>query len=386
MSRKTTTSARPTIAATSPAGVTTTHTIQYWSVDNAGNVESTHTATIRVDSTAPTTADSTPGGWITSIPVTVTLSAVDTASGVSSTLYQINGAAVTTYTAPFTVSTPGTTTLSYASADIAGNRETTKTVTLRVDSAPPATGDNAPAGWSRTPVSVTLVASDAVSGVAATRYRIGAGAPATYTAPIGVAAEGTTTLSYWSIDAAGNTEPTRTATVRIDSLAPVTSDDVPAGWQTAPVPVDLTAVDAVSGVASTRYTLDGGAAATYTAPFTISTQGTTTIAFSSADNAGNRESTHTVTVLLDSVAPTTADDAPAGWLSATTATVTLTATDGVSGLAFTKLSVDGGVDATYTAPIAVSTQGTTQACASTPWRRPAPWRSTTATRSPAPRP
>ena len=45
-------------------------------------------------------------------------------------------------------------------------------------------------GWSAVPQTVTLAASDALSGVAATHYIIDGGAVQTYTAPFTVAAEG----------------------------------------------------------------------------------------------------------------------------------------------------------------------------------------------------
>ena len=47
-------------------------------------------------------------------------------------------------------------------------------------------------------------------------------------------AEGTHTIAYAAIDAAGNTEATKTATVRIDDTAPTTTDDAPTGWVSGP--------------------------------------------------------------------------------------------------------------------------------------------------------
>jgi subtilase family serine protease len=66
-------------------------------------------------------------------PVKVTLTATDSGSGVASTVYQINGGAVTTYSAPFTVSAAGSDTVTFHSTDKAGNVESTKTVSFTID-------------------------------------------------------------------------------------------------------------------------------------------------------------------------------------------------------------------------------------------------------------
>src|SRR5262249_35714772 len=96
------------------------------------------------DTTPPTTlASAGPGanakGW-NATPVTITLSATDNAggSGVKEVRYSLTGATkvsrvVSGSTAAVTVSAEGITTLTYYAVDNAGNKETGKTLTVRVD-------------------------------------------------------------------------------------------------------------------------------------------------------------------------------------------------------------------------------------------------------------
>ena len=80
-------------------------------------------------------------------------------------------------------------------------------------------------GWRNKPQMVTLIGSDAGSGVAATYYAISTGAVKgavkTYTGPFSIAAAGSHAVSYWSVDAAGNRETTHSAYVNIDTGRPV---------------------------------------------------------------------------------------------------------------------------------------------------------------------
>src|SRR5439155_10129807 len=121
--------------------------------------------------------------------------------------------------------------------------------------------------------------------------------------------DGTHTITYRSTDAATNTETAKTATVRIDTTAPVTTDNAPAGWSASAVTVTLSATDATSGVASTQYKIDG--AATFTtgtsvsipAPADHSNDGAHTITYRSTDAATNVETNKTATVRIDTTAP-----------------------------------------------------------------------------------
>ena len=117
------------------------------------------------------------------------------------------------------------------------------------------------------------------------------------------------TVEYRSTDNAGNVETLRSATVRIDTTLPLTTDDAPAGWRTSAVTVTLTANDALSGIASTEYRVDGGSFQNGTsvlipAPADHSNDGAHTVEYRSADNAGNAELLHSATVRIDTTLPT----------------------------------------------------------------------------------
>ncbi len=76
-------------------------------------------------------------------------------------------------------------------------------------------------GWRHTSQVVTLRATDAASGVAATYYKLDGAAKQTYTAPFTIAAPGSHVVKYWSADWAGNVEAKRTGYVNIDVSKPV---------------------------------------------------------------------------------------------------------------------------------------------------------------------
>jgi hypothetical protein len=124
-----------------------------------------------------------------------------------------------------------------------------------------------------------------------------------------------------------------------DCTAPVTTDDAPAGWQNASFSVTLTPSDTGgAGVDYTSYRVDNGTWANGTS-VSISTEGNHTVEYYSVDNNNNTESTNTTYAALDLNAPNTTDDAPSGTQSAAF-TVMLSATDNMSGVAYTSYRVD----------------------------------------------
>jgi hypothetical protein len=112
-------------------------------VKGGTHIGSVYVYLLDLDVVAPTTTASlapspNPTGW-NSAAVTVTLKASDAGSGVASTEYRLQGAATwTPYSSPFPVSTQGSSVWEYRSIDQAGNVETPKTVTVKLDTGKPA--------------------------------------------------------------------------------------------------------------------------------------------------------------------------------------------------------------------------------------------------------
>ena len=91
-----------------------------------------------------------------------------------------------------------------------------------VDSRPPVTeveirGSSGDDGWHTSPVTVYLNATDDLSGVNHTYYKLGTGPWLEYTAPFVVSANGNQTLQYYSVDRAGQEESHKTTYVMIDT-------------------------------------------------------------------------------------------------------------------------------------------------------------------------
>ena len=183
----------------------------------------------------------------------------------------------------------------------------------KVDTTVPVTSDDAPAAWQNAAVTVTLSVTETGSGVASTVYRVDGGSFQSGTsisvpAPADHSNDGVHAIEYRSTDNAGNVELLRSATVRIDTTLPTTTDDAPAGWRSSDVTVTLSPSDALSGIASTEYRVDGGVFQNGTsvlvpAPADHSNDGAHLVEYRSTDNAGNVEPLRSATVRIDTELP-----------------------------------------------------------------------------------
>jgi hypothetical protein len=213
-------------------------------------------------------------------------------------------------------------------SDVAGHTTTASVTGVRIDRHAPSTTATAPSGWQSGDVTVTLSATDGLSGVAATYSSVDGAAPRPGTT-VSVTTEGTHEVSYWSVDEAGNVESARTVTVLVDETAPTitgraTTRSNAAGWYGSAVQVAFDCQDAVSGVASCQ------------PEATLSAQGENSATGTAVDLAGNRGTTTVSGIKVDTVAPTVTiagvQDGAVYTLGAVP-TATASATDATSGLA-----------------------------------------------------
>ena len=262
-------------------------------------------------------------------PVTVTLSAADTGgAGVQETRYttdgsdpQTSGTAVT-YTGALTVAQ--STIVRFASTDNAGNHEAPQSqqiqvASAQVDTTPPATsvtcdGSACSTGWYRTGTTVALTAADTGgSGLDKTLYTLDGTDPwtsataTTYTAPFTVPQ--TMTVTFASVDRAGNREGPRSQMLRIDRTNPTVSITSPVSGlsfrrgTTIQIAASATDTESGSGVSTVAFYRDGTKlSADNTAPYTASwsvpknASGSHSLTAVAIDRAGNTATSPAVNV------------------------------------------------------------------------------------------
>ncbi|WP_224981586.1 OmpL47-type beta-barrel domain-containing protein [Geomonas agri] len=219
------------IAVAAPVSGSASHTISWYSIDAAGNQETTRSVTFTVqavvvsDTTPPVTASSfnPAAGAIFKGSQAVTLTPVDVGSGVKTTYYKIDAGAFIQGTV-FAVSGDGLHTFSYYSVDNANNTETAHVSNqFRIDTIAPVTSSSAVAGTTYTGnQSFTLTPADSGSGVASTWYKLDGAVSFTQGTSIAVTAPASGsvshTISWYSIDTAGNQEVTKSATFTVSAV------------------------------------------------------------------------------------------------------------------------------------------------------------------------
>ena len=226
-------------ATTSGANVTIrgdlkNHQLEYWSTDKAGNVEAHNRLYFNIDTTKPTLAPTkSPSGEWSDQDVTVSAGASDGLSQVAGVSYVAKEEDGSTYasgiTDTFKITDDGAYTVTFTATDKAGNSQTA-VIQAKLDTEDPVTEASTTSvdsdGWYATDVTYNLSATDmGGSGVMETWYQIDGQAPQ-QSESAKVIDDGTTrerTLTYWSVDAAGNKEADNTITLKIDSAKPIVS-------------------------------------------------------------------------------------------------------------------------------------------------------------------
>lgn len=242
------------------------HILRYQARDKVNNIEPAKTITLSIDMTPPTfflAAGRLPNasGWYTaSVPYTLTVS--DSVSDQPKSYYRLDDGEWQTGTG-FTLAADGIYRVEAYGEDLAGNRSATVTEEVRLDAAAPVTdwakegapGDN---GWYVSDVTVLLLPTENVSGVASTRYRINETEWKTGWQFL-IADDGIYNVSYASVDNAGNAELPITRSLKIDTVAPaapMVMQVVPSAWTNVNAfDVTWTNPGDLSGVAGAYYKL-----------------------------------------------------------------------------------------------------------------------------------
>ena len=363
-----------------PSSGTSDHSLEFWSIDWAGNIELPHQFvdfSIEADITSPVTTSDAKSSYIG--PAVIHLSATDngTSFGIRTTYYRFDNGPVqqgTTATYPQPASGIETHTLYFWSVDYAGNLEPEHdaTFTIQPDTVAPTTTSNllpAPKWYPAGPITVSLtpIDPDPSSGVVGVHLDCtnpnawwGDYHEAGWNSSLGVwqlkiwpQAGGSYPISWAARDNAGNVETTKTITVNVDINPPVTTSNITAGaTYTGAQTFTLSPTDTGgSGAASTWWQLDS-TSGTWNSGTSVSVappaSGTIshTLFFYSRDNATNQETRRSVLFYVragtDTTPPTGSILIKGGtaWTNSTTTTLTLSATDGGSGVSQMRFSND----------------------------------------------
>ena len=214
-----------------PIATSGDHQLAYWSVDRAGNVESTRTLEVKVDVSAPITRAALAGpvgevGFYRD-DVTVGLDATDGQSGVAATEIAVDGAPIAPYSGPVVVGGDGAHQVSFRSTDRTGRREAIRTVGFTIDREAPLIG---PAGAvtvgagqfspNGDGLADTVTVSHAVSEPGAVRLVVtpSGGGSAVRSATFPVAAAGLGTISWDGRTDAGGYAPDGDYTLSLTAL------------------------------------------------------------------------------------------------------------------------------------------------------------------------
>lgn len=286
------------------------HTLGFRSIDNVGNEEPPQTVTVKNDSIPPVSAISVgsphmiKGSTHVTGQTLFTVTATDPASGVGTVEYRLDSGPWQTY-APFSVSTSGKHLIEFRSRDKVGNEESVRSLPIVVESSSPVT--NVSAGGK--PVApdgtlfmtgkegIKLTGSSPVWAIEHIQYRIDEGEWNIYTQPILLEEEGEYLLEFYSTDAGGNEEESRSVTVVVDRTPPESNImigqpkyerdgvvHIESGTVLTPV-----ATDDLSGIGRIEHQLQGQAVESDSIPFSIATMGKYELAYWSIDKAGNKE-------------------------------------------------------------------------------------------------
>jgi hypothetical protein len=213
-------------------------------------------------------------------------------------------------------------------------------------------------GWFTSNAEVSLITYDPTNLGYVTYYELN-GTWIEYDGIFQIDQDGTFVISYYSVGSNSAVEIERNRTVMIDRVRPTAEATVNGHL------LSLNGFDAVSGVASIHYRIDGGNWILYTGQITVGTAGHMyDVEYYAVDVAGNVGTVLSIGVGdSDDIVPVSSasisgEEGENGWY-VSTVSVTLSAEDeGGSGLQGVYYSLDGGAWSAYASPLVISSEGT----------------------------
>ncbi|MDI6708904.1 MAG: hypothetical protein QME47_07475, partial [Candidatus Thermoplasmatota archaeon] len=245
------------------------HRIDFYAVDNAGNIEPVRTEYIRIDKDDPYTSLTAEGPvgspeWFVG-DVQVTIEGHDDTSGVYAVFYRIGDEGeFIVYTSTFTITQEGLYKVYYYTEDVAGRTELTRCRIVGVDKTPPASEvdiQGAPGlnSWYKSQVIVKLTGRDNISGIKEIWYKlsgdwvkadiitIAGGAYTTLSL-----SDGIHNLSWYSVNSADIVEIQKTTLIKVDTQAPAKPviSSIPEFVNTSTIKITWSeSIDSMSGLA-----------------------------------------------------------------------------------------------------------------------------------------
>ena len=240
------------------------HTFEYYSVDVAGNTEAMNTDYAALDITPPTiTIQSPTNATYSRTNIELNVSANEP---IHTWQYSLNGAANVSFTPNTTFTAPeGANSIVVTANDTAGNRNTA-TVYFTIDTIPPTVRIDSPTNITYAQASVWVnVTLNENSGSATVQLDGAANYSLTnfsgnWNYQLTGLSDGGHTVRIHANDSVGNMNSTQTVSFTVDATPPTITIQSPTNttYQATYFNLNFTAVDALSGVAWTGYSLDGG--------------------------------------------------------------------------------------------------------------------------------
>ncbi|MBN1647713.1 MAG: hypothetical protein JW874_06760 [Spirochaetales bacterium] len=251
-------------------------------------------------------------------------------SAISAIRYRINNSDFSDYSGPVVFDSSGHYFFDYLAVDTFGNSSDIKNLDFYVDTEPPLCGtETAPPKYEKdghtfipAENNITLQPRDTVSpnssGLRSCEYKINDGAWEIYESGLSIYSDGITVLWARVIDNVGNISESVLAEFIVDIAPPQTVYTIDGTFYqslhrniialASPAPVSLSAADTgpvefQSGLSGTCVCIDGSEQ-DYTEPFQISSTIPAEYIFFSRDNVGNKEAGTSISIAVDTQAPT----------------------------------------------------------------------------------